>query len=88
MTIKSLQYLLDFLRAAIACLGAMYERLGRMTGRSYEDTVQILIKSLKNAEVSQFCQRIQRAKNTEITRTMKHKKVLSFCASVRIMILE
>ncbi|GFO34553.1 heat repeat-containing protein 5b, partial [Plakobranchus ocellatus] len=36
--------------AAIACLGAMYERLGRMTGRSYEDTVQILIKSLKNAE--------------------------------------
>lgn len=36
--------------AAIACLGAMYEKLGRMTGRSYEDTVQILIKSLKNAE--------------------------------------
>ncbi|XP_012940846.1 HEAT repeat-containing protein 5B [Aplysia californica] len=36
--------------AAIACLGAMYEKLGRMTGRTYEDTVQILIKSLKNAE--------------------------------------
>ncbi|XP_033734296.1 HEAT repeat-containing protein 5B-like isoform X1 [Pecten maximus] len=36
--------------AAIACLGAMYEKLGRMTGRSYEETVQILIKSLKNAE--------------------------------------
>ncbi|KAI8784582.1 HEAT repeat-containing protein 5B-like isoform X1 [Biomphalaria glabrata] len=36
--------------AAIACLGAMYEKLGRMTGRSYEDTVQSLIKSLKNAE--------------------------------------
>ncbi|XP_059157278.1 HEAT repeat-containing protein 5B-like isoform X2 [Physella acuta] len=36
--------------AAIACLGAMYEKLGRMTGRSYEDTVQILIKSLKNSE--------------------------------------
>lgn len=28
----------------------MYEKLGRMMGRSYEDTVQILIKSLKNAE--------------------------------------
>ena len=39
-------------RAAIACLGEMYERLGRMTGRSYEETVQILIKALKNAEVS------------------------------------
>lgn len=36
--------------AAIACLGAMYEKLGRMTGRSFEDTVQTLIKSLKNAE--------------------------------------
>lgn len=39
-------------RAAIACLGAMYEKLGRMTGRSYEESVQILIKALKNAEVS------------------------------------
>jgi hypothetical protein len=29
----------------------MYEKLGRMTGRSYEETVQTLIKSLKNAEV-------------------------------------
>lgn len=28
----------------------MYERLGRMMGRSYEDTVQILIRSLKSAE--------------------------------------
>jgi len=38
-------------RAAVACLGAIYERMGRMTGRSYEDTVQALIKSLKSAEV-------------------------------------
>lgn len=35
---------------AIAVLGCMYERLGRMMGRSYEETVQILIKSLKQAE--------------------------------------
>jgi hypothetical protein len=28
----------------------MYEKLGRMMGRSYEETVQILIKSLKSAE--------------------------------------
>lgn len=28
----------------------MYEKLGRMMGRSYEDTVQILLKSLKSAE--------------------------------------
>lgn len=36
--------------AAISCLGSMYEKLGRMMGRSYEDTVQILIRSLKSAE--------------------------------------
>lgn len=28
----------------------MYEKLGRMMGRSYEETVQILIRSLRNAE--------------------------------------
>ena len=36
----------------MACLGSMFEKMGRMTGRSYEDTVQALIKSLKYAEVS------------------------------------
>ena len=29
----------------------MYEKLGRMVGRSYEETVSLLIKALKNAEV-------------------------------------
>lgn len=28
----------------------MYEKLGRMMGRTYEDTVQILIRTLRNAE--------------------------------------
>jgi len=28
----------------------MYQKLGRMMGRSYEETIQILIKSLRNAE--------------------------------------
>lgn len=37
-------------RAAISCVGSMYEKLGRMMGRSYEDTVQILTRSLKSAE--------------------------------------
>uniref|UniRef100_A0A1B6GMZ3 HEAT repeat-containing protein 5A n=1 Tax=Cuerna arida TaxID=1464854 RepID=A0A1B6GMZ3_9HEMI len=36
--------------AAICCIGAMYEKLGRMMGRSYEETVQILIKCLRSAE--------------------------------------
>ena len=31
-------------------LGEMYGRLGRMMGRSYEETVALLLKSLKNAE--------------------------------------
>lgn len=38
-------------RAAIACIGGMYEKLGRMVGRSYEETVSLLVKALKNAEV-------------------------------------
>lgn len=29
----------------------MYEKLGRMVGRSYEETVSLLVKALKNAEV-------------------------------------
>lgn len=37
-------------RAAITCMGYMYKNLGRMMGRSYEETVYILIKCLKNAE--------------------------------------
>ncbi|XP_052275904.1 HEAT repeat-containing protein 5B-like isoform X2 [Dreissena polymorpha] len=36
--------------ASVACLGGIYEKMGRMTGRSYEETVQALIKSLKSAE--------------------------------------
>lgn len=39
-----------FFRAAICCMGAMYEKLGRMMGRSYEETVHILIKCLRSAE--------------------------------------
>jgi hypothetical protein len=29
----------------------MYEKLGRLMGRSYDETVNLLLKSLKNAEV-------------------------------------
>ncbi|KAJ8983315.1 hypothetical protein NQ317_010853 [Molorchus minor] len=36
--------------AAICCVGTMYEKLGRMMGRSYEETVHILIRSLRNGE--------------------------------------
>jgi len=36
--------------AATVMAGVMYERLGRMMGRSYEETVQALTKSLKSAE--------------------------------------
>lgn len=42
--------------AAICCVGTMYEKLGRMMGRSYEETVQILLKSLRNAESQARCE--------------------------------
>lgn len=31
-------------------VGTMYQRLGRITGRSYEETTASLTKGLKNAE--------------------------------------
>ena len=36
--------------AATVVVGAMYEKLGRMMGRSYEETVTVLTKGLRNAE--------------------------------------
>lgn len=42
--------------AAIACLGGMYEKLGRMVGRSYEETISLLVKALKNAESQGRCE--------------------------------
>ncbi|ESO02529.1 hypothetical protein HELRODRAFT_155831 [Helobdella robusta] len=41
---------------AITCIGEMYERLGRMVGRSYEETINLLIKALKNAESHGRCE--------------------------------
>ncbi|KPL97673.1 hypothetical protein QR98_0002980, partial [Sarcoptes scabiei] len=35
--------------ASIVCIGVMYENLGRLVGRTYEETVQLLLKILKNA---------------------------------------
>lgn len=40
----------SFIRAAVTSIGALFEKLGRMTGRSYEETVQILIKIFKSGE--------------------------------------
>lgn len=38
--------------ASIVCIGVMYENLGRLVGRTYEETVQLLLKILKNANVN------------------------------------
>lgn len=47
-----------FSRAAVACVGAFYEKMGRMLGSAFLDTVNNLLKSLKSAEVS-FRARVQ-----------------------------
>lgn len=39
-------------RAAVACVGAFYEKMGRMLGSAFPETVNDLLKSLKSAEVS------------------------------------
>ncbi|XP_074597132.1 HEAT repeat-containing protein 5B isoform X2 [Brevipalpus obovatus] len=42
--------------AATVCIGAMYEKLGRLMGRSYEETANLLLKSLKNSESQSRCE--------------------------------
>ncbi|XP_038071477.1 HEAT repeat-containing protein 5B-like [Patiria miniata] len=42
--------------AAVAVLGAMYEKLGRMMGSSFPETIQGLVKALKNAESTGRCE--------------------------------
>ncbi|XP_022085919.1 HEAT repeat-containing protein 5B-like [Acanthaster planci] len=42
--------------AAVAVLGAMYEKLGRMMGSSFPETIQGLLKALKNAESTGRCE--------------------------------
>ncbi|XP_029305906.1 HEAT repeat-containing protein 5B isoform X2 [Cottoperca gobio] len=36
--------------AAVACIGAFYEKMGRMLGSSFPDTINNLLKALKSAE--------------------------------------
>lgn len=38
-------------RAAVACLGSLYEQLGRMLVGSFKDTLSNLLKAMKSAEV-------------------------------------
>lgn len=38
-------------RAAIACLGALFEQLGRILVGSFRDTLSNLLKAMKSAEV-------------------------------------
>lgn len=40
-----------FCSAAVACVGAFYEKMGRMLGSSFPDTINNLLKALKSAEV-------------------------------------
>ena len=42
--------------ACAAFIGAMYEKLGRLMGRSYEEPVDYWLKSLKNAESQLRCE--------------------------------
>uniref|UniRef100_A0A4W5JCW8 HEAT repeat containing 5B n=1 Tax=Hucho hucho TaxID=62062 RepID=A0A4W5JCW8_9TELE len=37
--------------AAVACVGSFYEKMGRMLGSSFPDTITNMLKALKTAEV-------------------------------------
>ncbi|XP_011297784.1 HEAT repeat-containing protein 5B isoform X2 [Fopius arisanus] len=78
--------------AAICCVGAMYEKLGRMMGRSYEETVQILIKSLRSAEsqsrieIMHTLEKVCAGMGTAITNVHKEiYKVSKQCLTDRVM---
>ncbi|KAK4469677.1 hypothetical protein MN116_007205 [Schistosoma mekongi] len=42
--------------AALSCLGAIYKRLGRMIGRSFEDSVTTMVKLIKQSESQVRCE--------------------------------
>ncbi|XP_055609550.1 HEAT repeat-containing protein 5B isoform X4 [Uranotaenia lowii] len=78
--------------AAICVVGCMYEKLGRMMGRSYEDTVQILIKSLKNAEsqvrieIMLTLEKVCAGMGTAISNVHKDiYKAVRYCLTDRVM---
>lgn len=80
------------LRAAIRCLGSMYEKLGRMMGRSYEETVQILLKSLKSAEsqmrieIMVTLEKVCNGMDTAISNVHKEiYKATKYCLTDRVM---
>lgn len=54
-------------RAAIACLGALFEQLGRMLVGYFKDTLANLLKAMKSAEV---CQRV--VSPTETSHLLKY----------------
>ena len=60
-------------RAAVACLGEMYEKLGRVIGRSYEETVQILSKSFRNLESQLRIETMQAFEKVNIVQRNKIK---------------
>lgn len=70
----------------------MYEKLGRMMGRSYEETVQILIKSLRSAEsqarieIMHTLEKVCAGMGSAITNVHKEiYKVSRHCLTDRVM---
>lgn len=70
----------------------MYEKLGRMMGRSYEETVQILIKSLKSAEsqmrieIMVTLEKVCNGMDTAISNVHKEiYKATKYCLTDRVM---
>lgn len=70
----------------------MYEKLGRMMGRSYEETVQILLKSLKSAEsqmrieIMVTLEKVCNGMDTAISNVHKEiYKATKYCLTDRVM---
>lgn len=71
--------------AAVACLGGMYERLGRMMGRSFEDTVVLLVRAQRAAESQGRCEILgtlgKMATGLESAGSAAHRDIYKVCKS-------
>lgn len=78
--------------ASLCTLGEMYSRLGRMMGRSYEETVQVVTKQFRNMESQSRIETLQTfekiCSGMDIAASSVHKeiyKIAKVCLADRVM---
>ncbi|CAH8507597.1 unnamed protein product [Schistosoma intercalatum] len=78
--------------AALSCLGAIYKRLGRMIGRSFEDSVIIMVKLIKQSEslvrceiMNTLCSLVEGVGSASIVCHKEIYKAVKICMTDRVL---